>query len=48
MLDTTYNNTVRNMLDICTEKACVIRHTPRKCNNRTQLINVIQTTGNLI
>ena len=42
ILYTTYNNTIRWILEMCTEKACVITHMPGKCNNRTELIHLIQ------
>lgn len=41
ILYTTYNNTIRWILEMCTEKACVKRPIPGKCNNRTPLINLI-------
>jgi hypothetical protein len=42
ILYTTYNNTMRWILEMCTEKACVKRHITGKCNNRSELINLIQ------
>jgi hypothetical protein len=42
VLYTTCHNTIRWILEMCTEKACVNTHIHGICNNRIELTNLIQ------